>query len=341
MAHNSKGAQIRSRVLNILAMGSTETLSASALAAEFGVSRSYIYALLSRMVKDGVLTKTGRKYELKPFVDVAHQFPLQGLSEDIVLYAVFSQYLDGVPERARAAFDYIFSEMLNNAIEHSGGESVKILLAINAVEIRCAITDDGVGIFNKIQRALNLADPRFAVFELYKGKVTTDTRNHTGEGIFFSSKIATTFNIFSGGLLFVADPGGDYPLLSDYHSDLQGTTVAFSIRLDSSLRTQDVFDQYTDDSDNAGFSKTVVPVRVLDYRERASFVSRSQAKRLMARFDQFKNIVLDFAGVEEIGQGFADEIFRVFVNSHPDSIIIAKNMKPAVKRMAEHVRSKR
>ena len=34
-------------------------------------------------------------------------------------------------------------------------------------------------------------------------------------------------------------------------------------------------------------------------------VSRSQAKRLCHRFDNFEEVELDFDGVEEIGQGFA------------------------------------
>jgi hypothetical protein len=41
-------------------------------------------------------------------------------------------------------------------------------------------------------------------------------------------------------------------------------------------------------------------------------ISRSQAKRLLARIELFKIVLFDFSGVETIGQAFADEIFRVF-----------------------------
>ncbi len=35
------------------------------------------------------------------------------------------------------------------------------------------------------------------------------------------------------------------------------------------------------------------------------------------RFERFQTVVLDFTGVEEIGQDFADEVFRVFQRAHP------------------------
>lgn len=62
-------------------------------------------------------------------------------------------------------------------------------------------------------------------------------------------------------------------------------------------------------------------------------VSRSQARRLIARFDRFKSVILDFTEVLEIGQAFADEIFRVYANNHPDVELIPQNMTEQVERM--------
>lgn len=61
--------------------------------------------------------------------------------------------------------------------------------------------------------------------------------------------------------------------------------------------------------------------------------SRSQAKRLLQRVDRFRRVGLDFAGVELIGQGFADKVFRVFANSHPEAALSAVNAVPAVHAM--------
>ena len=76
--------------------------------------------------------------------------------------------------------------MLNNARDHSGSESIAILMRKTPVNTEMAIIDDGVGIFRKIQREMNLLDDRPRdFFELAKGKLTTDPGRHTGEGIFF------------------------------------------------------------------------------------------------------------------------------------------------------------
>src|SRR5271156_6270298 len=62
-------------------------------------------------------------------------------------------------------------------------------------------------------------------------------------------------------------------------------------------------------------------------------VSRSQARRVLARFDRFREVLLDFSGVEFIGQAFADEIFRVFATAHPEIKLIAIQANEPVDRM--------
>ena len=56
-----------------------------------------------------------------------------------------------------------------------------------------------------------------------------------------------------------------------------------------------------------------------------TFISRSQARRILFGLEKFKKIVLDFDKVRAVGQGFADEVFRVWQVNHPDIKIIAKN----------------
>jgi hypothetical protein len=95
--------------------------------------------------------------------------------------------------------------------------------------------------------------------------------------------------------------------------------------------TKSIFAQYTA-GDDFGFNKTVVPVRLAQYGD-YKLVSRSQAKRLLARVDRFKVVILDFDGVESIGQAFADEVFRVFVNKNPQVELIATEQTEAVQQM--------
>jgi len=102
----------------------------------------------------------------------------------------------------------------------------------------------------------------------------------------------------------------------------------------TSRATKQVFDSFTTD-DDYGFIKTVVPVRLTQYGD-DKLVSRSQAKRLLARIDRFKTVILDFDAVETIGQAFADEVFRVFKHHHPEIELTYmkanKNVRQMIKR---------
>jgi hypothetical protein len=171
--------------------------------------------------------------------------------------------------------------------------------------------------------------------ELSKGKVTTDPDNHTGEGIFFSSRTFDTFNILSGGVYFDhhQDDGEDWiPGNERQPQQVDGTSVLMTIKNNSDKTIQSIFDQYATDNEDYRFDKTVVPVKLLEYGD-DRLVSRSQAKRLMKRFDRFRTVVLNFQDVESIGQAFADEVFRVFPSHYPDVEIVPVATNEQVARM--------
>ena len=75
--------------------------------------------------------------------------------------------------------------------------------------------------------------------------------------------------------------------------------------------------------------------------EGESLLSRSQAKRLMSRFDRFLEVVLDFDGVKQIEQAFADQIFRIFNNKHPNVRLSIINATRDVNNMIKRVQSNR
>lgn len=102
---------------------------------------------------------------------------------------------------------------------------------------------------------------------------------------------------------------------------------------ESNTDIKGVFDMFASDGD---FTKTVVPV-LLAKNENTELVAHSQAKRICARMDQFKEVQLNFKGVEYVGQGFADELFRVFVNNHPETKFIITNTNEDIKKSIIHV----
>lgn len=239
---------------------------------------------------------------------------------------------------AKEILEYCFSEILNNAINHANAKEIRIVLFTNVLSTGIIIRDNGIGIFRKIKDDLNLKDEHQSLLELSKGKFTSDPKNHSGEGIFFSSRACNSFIILSGNLMYTLS-GEDNPgLLSDIGENNleQGTIVYFSINSNSSRSLNKVFTKYSPKEEDNSFCKTVVPVKLLRYKDEG-IVSRSQAKRLLSRFEKFKYVVLDFEGIEYIGQAFADEIFRVFKNNNRNIELTYINANQNIKNMISHV----
>ncbi len=313
---------------------------AASLALALGVSRQAASARLQRAAAAGFIVRTGHgagvRYALATQTELRQSYARLGLSEDRVWQQLLAPVVADLPENVRDVWRYGATEMINNAIDHSGSPQVHVGLRRNALFTQAWVTDDGEGIFLRIQRALNLFDPREAILELAKGKFTTDPANHSGEGIFFASKVFDVFDIRSGRLHFAHDDGM-VDVLFERDADAPGTTVFMQLTNDSARTTREVFDKFAAPEDYT-FAKTIVPVK-LAQQEGEKLVSRSQAKRLTMRFDRFQTVVLDFAGVDEIGQAFADEVFRVFQLAHPQTALVPANMAPGVKSMVSRARS--
>ena len=99
--------------------------------------------------------------------------------------------------------------------------------------------------------------------------------------------------------------------------------------------TKEIFDEYT--SDDFVFNKTKITVHLAKDYLGHDFVSRSLAKRILMNVEKFKIIVLDFENIDNIGQGFADEVFRVFKNKNPDITIVPVNMNEEIEFMINRV----
>lgn len=306
-----------------------------------GISRQAASKRLKWLAKKGFVEASGasraRVYKLLEIATETRTYPIAGLSEDVVWREVCAPIVSGLPENVRNIWHYGITEMVNNAIDHSGAESVHVGISRTALYTTAWVSDRGEGIFLKIQRAMGLYDPREAILELAKGKFTTDPLNHTGEGIFFSSKMFDAYDIRSGNLHFRHD-AGELDVLAEQEKTDGGTLVLMRLDNDSRRTEKEVFDQFSS-PDEYTFDRTIVPVR-LAIHEGEKLVSRSQAKRITLRFERFRHVILDFDGVSEIGQAFADEIFRVFQAAHPSIIMAPVHMTAAVKDMVGRARAK-
>ncbi|MFH1207141.1 MAG: DUF4325 domain-containing protein [Patescibacteria group bacterium] len=260
----------------------------------------------------------------------------KGLSEDIILVRLKQEtgiWL-GLPVNIVAILDYGFTEMMNNAIEHSRSKVITVEIRRDTDRVIFKVADHGVGIFNNIRQKRKLHNTEEAIEDLMKGKQTTMPQAHSGEGIFFSAKAADTLTFQSENTkLEFNNIIGDI-FVRACARKVKGTRVLFSLLLQSKKVLREVFRQYSDDT--FAFSKTKVTVRLFAAPD--GYISRSQARRLVSGMDKFKTITLDFRNVPTVGQAFADEVFRVFKHQHPKIVIIPINMNKAVAFMVERAR---
>ncbi|MCE2487442.1 MAG: DUF4325 domain-containing protein [Desulfurellaceae bacterium] len=340
------GTRERGRAIRHFILGQVDSNRkgiAHLTATHFNISRQAVNKHLHRLVREGLLTVEGttrnRGYALAVLDQKSIFVPLTSTTaEDHVWREKIAPLLSDLPRRARDIWQYGFTEMLNNAIDHSSGTSVHVTIERTALSVKMDLMDDGEGIFRKIQRELNLFDERHSVLELAKGKLTTDPDHHTGEGIFFTSRIFDEFYIRSGEVFFSHQNPKDEDWILEAPAR-PGTAVFLTLSNATERTTKEVFDEFASGEDY-GFSKTVVPVGLVRYGDEA-LISRSQAKRLLTRFERFRTVILDFEGIEQIGQGFADEVFRVFAQEHPDIELVPIKANAQVRAMIGRVSSGR
>ncbi len=342
MNNKEKGIRIRTQIIRDVIHHPSDI--SNHIANIFNITPQAVYNHIKRLEKEEYITSTGRgkgkRYALGAVREYSIKVPLtEGLSEDMVWRNSFSFIFEGLDENIVDICHYGFTEMLNNVIDHSAGQNVSLHILRNKENIQMLVLDDGEGIFRRITRLCGLEDERHAIMELSKGKLTTDPENHTGEGIFFTSRMFNEFEIESKGLKYSHYDKNNFDFLldSELNTEEIGTMVVMVIDISSKRLIRNVFDEFTEDLNNEGtsqFNKTVIPVKLAIYGNE-KLVSRSQAKRLLTRVEKFKHVIFDFEGIVSVGQAFADEIFRVYANKNPDIVLIPFNMIEDVNKMVQ------
>jgi len=334
MARPSRSHEIETALLQAVSLHPRDLVGM--VAAQLGLSTARIGTQVRALVEMGYLEKSGTTrptYTLGRNRRFEQRYRRAGLAEDSVWFEQLAPLLRELPRNVLDIAHHGVTEMANNAIDHSDAVQITVGMDLRDGHLLLAIADNGIGIFRKIARALNLPDERLALLELSKGKFTTDPRHHSGEGVFFTSRMFDRFQIVSGGLVFDHDASHRDDMLFDIDDVPQtGTVVYMAIAAATARTPKQVFDEYSSGPDDYTFARTVVPVRLARVGDE-NLISRSQAKRLLLRVDKFRHVVLDFDGISSIGQAFADEIFRVFALAHPEVELVATHALPQVQQM--------
>ncbi len=344
MNNKEKGKEIRYQILKSVKYHPNDI--SKHIMEIFSITPQAVNRHIRQLEEEGWLASKGigkgKEYFLGDLRRHTHLFDLTHELEEHSIWGGYSFVFEELSENVVDICHYGFTEMVNNVIDHSNGADLYVSVTRNVEAIEIVIMDDGEGIFAKIKRLCNLPDERQALFELSKGKLTTDPDNHTGEGIFFTSRIFEQFVIDSKGTRFTHNEQCEFDMLnsSPMADDKIGTTVYMMIKRDFKRDIKSVFNEYAEESNDFQFSKTVIPVRLAQYKNE-KLVSRSQARRLLMRIEKFQQVIFDFKGVNVIGQAFADEIFRVYAQSHPEIALLPINMETNIARMVSRATGKK
>jgi anti-sigma regulatory factor (Ser/Thr protein kinase) len=319
---------VKHTALRLLAVSGR--ITSGELAAATMVSRQTAHAVLTRLVGDGDVVAVGAgrgaHYVLTGFR--SYRWDVRDLEEYHVWNELVSDSaLAEAADPALSVLQYAVSEMVNNVIDHSGSDEVRVGVSMGENDVTVSIEDTGVGALEKI-RAVKQLDSHFdALGQMSKGKVTTDPERHTGEGIFFTSKAVDCFTLSANGIEWTVDN-----LVGDVAVGVSGgepgTTITLTHDLAGTRTLDSVFGEHTT---GLAFDRSQVIVKLFQHGD--TFVSRSEARRVAVGLDQFTTVVVDFSGVRRVGQGFVDELFRVWASAHEATSLEPVNMNSAVEFM--------
>jgi DNA-binding Lrp family transcriptional regulator len=312
-------------------------VSSADVATALGVTRQAAHRRLRKLAAEGKVVAVGAGRTARWEVAGARRtfrFHTTGLAEDRAWEELRRTVpeLAALPESATRIASYAFTEMLNNAIDHSGSKTVDVTIEPVPGGVSFEIVDRGLGAFETVRDRFHLASPLDALGEISKGKATTKPEAHAGEGLFFTSKAVRRFVLEANGQAWLVDDerGDEAAAPSDVR---RGTRVRFEVPSAPKRTLVQLFEAYTEDH---AFAKTRIVVRL--FERGADFVSRSEARRLLAGLERFREVVLDFARVKSVGQGFCDEVFRVWAEAHPEVRLVVEHAAEEVAFMIRRVR---
>ena len=309
------------------------------------ISRRRAVHLLRKLVALQWLQALGtpRKplYQPGPLRQAVKRYPLAGLQEDLPWRRDFAPCFVLPPAVARMA-EHAFTELLNNAIDHSGGSTVTVSMRQTPLQLQLLVSDDGCGLFERIAQSFDITDPPLAMLELSKGKLTSAPERHSGHGLFFSSRLADVFDIHANAAAFQCRAWEHSAWRAGKAGPVAargGTSIYLAIMLDTPRTLDAVLRAHSASGEGYGFERTRVALQLITGTDPgAMLASRAEARRAVQRLAEFRHADIDFSGIGHVGHGFADELFRVFGRQHPALALNPVGMAPQVAAMIDSVR---
>ena len=250
--------------------------------ARLGISRRSALALLNKLVTAQWLAREGksRHWSFVPgsLRQVVHRYALAGLQEDLPWQRDFAPHFSLPPTVARMA-RHALSELLNNVLEHSGGQHVAVSLRTTILHLQLLVSDDGCGVFEHVQQSFGISDPTMAMLELSKGKLTSAPDRHGGHGLFFTSRLADVFDVHANHRAFQCRGWDHHSWHPTKAVARDGTSIYIAINLDTPRTLDQVLQAHSRSGEGHGVESTCVPLQ-LTTGPQTRLASRAQAKRV-------------------------------------------------------------
>ncbi len=311
------------------------------VAERLGVSRRSAAYLLRALETHQWLRREGttRKPRWLPGAlrQIVRGYALDDLQEDRPWRDHFAPAFD-LPSNVARMAQHAFTELVNNAIDHSGGVRVVVSMRQTATQLQLLVSDDGRGLFDAVGEHFSIPDPALAMMELAKGRLSSQPGQHSGRGLYFTARLADVFDLHANDRAFQQRQWQPDQWHAVRTACRVGTSVYVAISLDTPRTLDEVMRRASLDGNGLGFERTVVPLR-LAAGSGSVLESRALARRVAMRLATFRRVDVDFEGITDMGHAFADELFRVFAGTQPALQLEAVNMAPAVAATVHGVRA--
>jgi anti-sigma regulatory factor (Ser/Thr protein kinase) len=305
-----------------------------------GVPRRKALSLLKRLEAAQWLTREGPArrplWRAGPLRQVVRHYALEGLMEDLPWRRDFAPCFE-LPAHVHRMARHAFTELVNNASDHSGGTQVTVSMRQTPAQVQLLVSDDGCGLFRRIEDSFAIGEPALAMLELAKGRLTSQPERHCGQGLVVTSLLADVFDLRANAASFQRRAWSE----AKWHgmppqaalTNRAGTSVYLAIALDTDRTLDSVLHALSTQPNGHAFDLASVPLSLIAGANGGALTSRAEAKRVASRLLAFRRAEIDFAGVDEVGHAFAHELFSVFRRAHPEVELVPLAANPQVASM--------
>jgi len=276
----------------------------------FGISRQAMHKHMKSLIEDKKVVAfgntKGRYYKLNPSVNYTKNFELTNeISTEIILKENILPNIKSLKDNIFEIFEFSIGALLNNVVDHANANKIYFKLYINHRDSHFVISDDGIGIFNKIRTGLGLVNTHMAGLELAKGNITTDPDNHSGDELNAIIHLFDKVTIDSSGhsLRFFND---NNEWLMQNSKQQHGTRIHLQIDTQSKRSCAKIF-EFIFKKKHRHIS---IPLNLLELSDYKIINCRSQVKNVLRNIKDYKIIEFDFQKIDLIGPSFADALVR-------------------------------